>query len=72
MVEVFDSTTRSSDAMQDPEIVDRWREVLVNNDTKKIDGINTVLRDEFGTDVEIVDIQPGSIRCYLLSRTLNV
>jgi hypothetical protein len=31
--------------------------------------VDAVLRDEVGPGVEIVDIQPGSVRCYLLCRT---
>ena len=69
MVEVFDSTTSSSDANQEQEIVGRYEEVLNNNDTQKSDEINAVLHDEVGPGVEIVDIQPGSVRCYLLCRT---
>jgi hypothetical protein len=72
VVEVFDSTTRFSDAIQGREIVDRWKEVLNSNSTQKIDEINAVLRDEVGPGVEIVDIQPGSVRCYLLKQTLNL
>jgi hypothetical protein len=61
----------SSDAYEEREIVERWEEVF-NNDTKKINEINAVLRDEVGPGVEIVDIQPGSVRCYLLCRTLKL
>ena len=64
MVESFDSKTN-----QEQEIVDRWKEVLNNNYSQTIDEIDAVLRDEVGPGVEIVDIQPGSVRCYLLCRT---
>jgi hypothetical protein len=64
VVESFDSKTN-----QEQEIVDRWKEVLNTNSCQKIDGINAVIRHEVGPGVEIVDIQPGSVRCYLLCRT---
>jgi hypothetical protein len=69
VVEVFKSTTSSSDASQEQEIVDRWKEVRDNNNNKTIDEIDALLRDEVGPGVEIVDIQTGSVRCYLLCRT---
>jgi hypothetical protein len=69
VVEVFDSTTSSSDAIKEQEIVDRWNEVVNTNNSKTIDEINAVLSDRVGPGVEIVDIQPGSVRFYLLCRT---
>ena len=69
MVEVIDSTMSSSDAIKEQEIVDRWKEVLNNNNSKTIDEINSVLIERVGPGVEIVDIQTGSVRCYLLCRT---
>jgi hypothetical protein len=64
VVESFDSKTN-----QEQEIVDRWKKVLNNNYSQTVDEIDAVLRDEVGPGVEIVDIQPGSVRCYLLCRT---
>ena len=68
MVEAFDSTT-SGGASQEEEIVDRWKLVHRTNNSEAIIGVNSTLREQVGEGVEIVDIQPGCVRCYLLCRT---
>ena len=68
VVEVFDNTT-SGGASQEEEIVDIWRSVRRTDDAQEIIGINSILRERVGHGVEIVDLQPGSVRCYLLCRT---
>jgi hypothetical protein len=69
VVEAFDSTMSSNDAIKEQEIVDRWKEVRDNNNSKTIDEINAILSERVGPGLEIVDIQTGSVRCYLLCRT---
>jgi hypothetical protein len=69
VVEMFDSMMSSSDAINEQEIVDKWKEVL--NNPKTIDEINAVLRDEVGPGVEIVGIQPGSVRYYIVMSNAN-
>ena len=57
----------SSGARKEKEIVERWKQV--RNTSVTSDAINAVLYERVGPGVEIVDIQPGSVRCYLLCRT---
>jgi hypothetical protein len=69
VVERFDSTMSFSDASQEQEIVDKWNEVLDTDNSQTIDEIDAVLSERVAPGVEIVGVQLGSVRCYLLCRT---
>jgi hypothetical protein len=59
----------SRDATREKEVVNRWKKERITNNSQTIDEIDAVLSERVGPGVEIVDIQPGSVRCYLLCRT---
>ena len=67
--EVVSIDCKTVNGARQEEIVEKWNEVKNTNNSEVFDGIDTVLREKVAPGVENVDIQPGSIRCYLLCRT---
>lgn len=68
MVEAFDSTI-SGGTIQEEVVIDRWKKVCITKNYEPIHEINSLLCKRVAPGVEIVGIQPGSVRCYLLCRT---